>query len=58
MAGPDYVRSMHQIAYDPPTSPGEKALAGFTPLSAIEGPVNLTWNRPAGDMGRYIWPDA
>lgn len=58
MAGTDYVRSTCQIAYEPPTSPAEKALTDSVPLSANTGPVNLTWNQASDDIDRYIWPDA
>lgn len=58
MAGTDYVRSTHQIAYEPPMSPAEKVLTGSVPLSTINGPVNLTWNQASDIIDRYIWPDA
>ena len=50
----DFVHSAHQIAYERPSA-AEEALTRAMPLrTAVTGPVNLTWDRPASDL----WPDA
>lgn len=50
----DFVHSAYPVAYERPSA-AEEALTQAMPLgAAVTGPVNLTWDRPASDLG----PDA